>query len=391
MNPQDFTEDAPGELVRNADGHWAFSPRDLPGPIEYTPDLVADLVDAEHALGRLVGKAADLPDPQIVTRSFVRREAQLSSRIENTYARYAELAMADQEAELEERTPSLREVRNNERALTFALTAVREQGRPVSLSLLREMHAMLMVGVRGEEQRPGQFRRVQAYIGRSHDIRDAAFVPPPHYLVNDAMESLERFIRQPDRTPALLRSAMIHYQFETIHPFADGNGRTGRALILLLLCEEGKLPLPVLNPSLYMEHNRGDYYQGLREVSLKGDWGGWYRYYLRGIENSAKDAMERIEKITGLRAEYQTLLQRTRNSALLLRLVDHLFASPATSVTRAAELLEVDYTTASRHVARLVDAGILEEVTGRARDRVYLAKPVIAAIEGDDDGAATGG
>ena len=383
MKLADFGPDAPGKLVQNLNGQLAFVPEPLPGPLRLDTELVSLLNEAERGLGRVAGVAGTLPNPAIVTRAFVRREAQLSSKIENFHTSYADLAVAGlTPAAPAERPDAVTEVLNNEAALTFALSAIRQDGRRLNSALVRQMHAVLMRGARGASMRPGQYRDRQVFLGAGDTIDDAAFVPPPTHAVPDLMDGLDAFWEQPSDLPPLVRNAMAHYQFETIHPFLDGNGRTGRALVLLMMCADGQLPHPTLNPSLHMERSRPEYYRRLREVSTLNKWSAWIKFFARSVAAVSDDAIRRIEAIRQLQAQYHARLRQRGRSALLLTLVDHLFVEQAVNIPLAAEHLGgVKFDTAARHVATLVESGILTEVTGRERDRVFVAEEIIRAIQ----------
>src|SRR5437867_571393 len=374
-----------GELIRNLGGQLTYVPKRLPGPLRLDWELNHLLNVAERALGRLVGVGQTLPDPRIVVHSFIRREAQLSSRIENTHADISDLALFEQAPAVEKRVPDVREVHNNERALTYGLESVQQHGREIGLPLIKDMHDLLVRGVRGGEKRPGQFRNVQVIIGRTERIDDARYVPPPPGKVHELMEQLESYIKSPGDLPPIARAAMIHYQFEAIHPFEDGNGRIGRVLILLLLCAEKVLPLPLLNPSAFLEAHRDEYYQHLLDVSRKGAWAEWVKFFARGIETAAMDAVVRIDRLRRLQAEYYGKLQTARSSALLLKLVDELFVRQAITTTQAAHVMGVAYVSAQSSIDKLVAAGILREITGQRRNKVYLADGIIAAVGGGSE------
>ena len=382
MQVDNFSKDMPGRLVRNLDGQWTFVPNPLPGELVWSNELGSALSAADRALGRLMGVGLTLPNPRIVVRSFLRREAELSSRIENTFASLSDLALFDQTQSVEQRVPDVREVANNEKALAFGLEAVENRRRRVSISLIKEMHRLLLADVRGEDKQPGQFRSRQVHVGRTTRIEDARFVPAPPMLVPELMDQLINYIHSPSALPPLARSAMIHYQFETIHPFADGNGRIGRVLILMLLCAEKILPLPLLNPSAFLERHREEYYQHLGEVSRGGAWTPWVSFFARGIADEATDAIERIDRLRNLQADYLRRLQSVRASSLLLRLVDELFITPVITVNRTAELLEVGYTSALKNIDRLLKTGIAWEISGKGRGRLYFAGEIIEAVEG---------
>lgn len=382
MQASAFTKDAPGKLVRNMAGKLTFIPSPLPGTFAWDNEMVAILSAAERALGRLIGIGQTLPNPRLVLRSFLRREAELSSRIENTFASFSDLALFDQTQSVEQRVPDVREVANNEAALTFGLESVQEHHREISLSLIKQMHHLLLTDVRGGEKEPGQFRTIQVHIGRSDSIDEATYVPPPPLQVPDLMEQLVAYIRTPSDLPPLVRSAMIHYQFEAIHPFADGNGRIGRVLILMLLCAEKVLPLPILNPSAFLERHRDQYYRHLLDISCKGRWSEWIKFFIRGMASEAMDAVERIDRLRSLQADFLRRLQKARASSMLLRLLDELFVQQTLTVKRAAELLGVGYTSALKNIGKLVDARIVWEITSRERNRIFFAGEIVEAVEG---------
>jgi Fic family protein len=380
MQVSDFTEDKPGELVRNFAGDWCFLPAPLPGKFVWTDEIVSSLNAAGQAIGRLVGVGRGLPNPKLLVRTFLQREAELSSRIEGTHAGLRDLVLFEQTQSIEERVPDVREVHNNLRALEYGLDQVRH--RPVSLNLIRQMHQILLKDVRGQDKTPGQFRTIQAHIGRSPRIEEATFVPAPPHAIAPAMEALESFIQSPSGVPPLVRVAMIHYQFEAIHPFADGNGRIGRVLILLLMFTEKILNLPLLNPSAFLERHRQEYYRHLLQISQRGAWSEWLTFFSRGVAQEAADAVDRVEKLDGLRTEYQKKIQTARTSALLPKLVDQLFFNPAITANSAARVLGVRFNSAQKTIDKLVKLGILKEHTGQKRYRVYVASNILKAIVG---------
>ncbi|WP_287418153.1 Fic/DOC family N-terminal domain-containing protein, partial [Oceanithermus sp.] len=278
MDSEDFTPAAPGRLVGIGPGLWAFAPDPLPPKLEWTSELVRALAEAERALGELAGLGRTLPNPYLFTQPFLRREAVLSSRIEGTQASLADLyAFEAQPAlfALPEQRNDVLEVRNYVRALEHGLARLREL--PLCLRLLREMHAILLEGARGQNRAPGEFRRVQNWIGGSGSIEDAVYVPPPPGEILSALDALEKYLNGESPYPALVDVALVHYQFEAIHPFLDGNGRIGRLLITLMLIERGLLHEPLLYLSAYFERQREHYYRLLLEVSQKGAWEAWVR------------------------------------------------------------------------------------------------------------------
>jgi len=238
-----------------------------------------------------------------------------------------------------------------------------------------------MEGVRGSDRHPGQFRRCQNWIGTGHRIEDATYVPPPPDRLQRLLDAFERFVNTPIDMPLLVRLAMIHYQFEAIHPFEDGNGRLGRLLISLLLDSERALPYPVLYLSAYLEHHRSEYYGHLLRVSQSGAWAEWVAFFLRGVADQSIDAVERAQQLVGLRERWGSSLQRARTSALLLKLLDGLFHNPFVNLARAVKLLEVRAQSAQNNIDQLVEQGILTEMTGRRRNRIYAAREILGILE----------
>lgn len=381
MRIEDFKPTSAGKIILNLEGHYAFIPNDLPPTISWTSELVSAVTDATRRIGELAGLGRKLPDPRRLVRMFLRREAELSSRIENTFARVQTMVLFEDVPKVERETPSVREVDNNFQSLEFAVQSV--EYRPVTRSLIKEMHAILLNDVRGHDKTPGQFRTVQAHIGRSSDIKQARFVPVPPHAIEPCMEQLEKYLNTRDNLPTVIRAALAHYQFEAIHPFADGNGRIGRVLLLLQLVNEGVLPAPLLNPSAQLELRRQDYYDHLLAVSQTGDWTNWIIFFAQGLATEAMDAATRVEKMEALRLDYHARVRAPRASALLPKLIDELFISPSVTVKRVAEMLDISRESASPLIDRLVRHQILREVTGQQRGRVYLAQGVVDLFSTD--------
>lgn len=374
MRRKDFTSRSAGRLVKNFDGDLAFVPANLPPAIAWSNSLISAVSHANQRLGELAGLGRNLPNPKRLMRMFLRREAELSSLIENTFAPVQSMLLFEQLPAVEHEVPSVREVHNNFQVLEFAISGV---DRRITRSLIKEMHAILLRGVRGSDKTPGKFRTSQAHIGTTQNIRQARFVPSPPYAIDSCMEDLEKYINAKDELPAIVRAAFVHYQFEAIHPFADGNGRVGRALLLLQLVREGLLPAPLFNPSAQLEAHRQEYYDRLLGVSQQGQWPQWIDFFARSLADEAADAVLRIEELESLRARYHLAVRMPRASALLPRLVDELFVQPSVTIRKTAELLQVTQPAAYQLLNRLVDAKIVREVTGRARNRVYLAQEIV--------------
>ena len=379
MQPEDFAPSQRGFLLHSPNDYWAFVPPSLPARLSLSADLVQALSEADRAIGELSGVGTWLPDPYILIAPFLRREAVLSSRIEGTEATVTDLVLFEAQAPTAPRTDDVHEVGNYVIALEQATDPDRQL--PLSLRVIRDIHHTLMTGVRGDRATPGEFRRSQNWIGPPGCLlADATFVPPPVDEMTTCLHDLEMYLHATVPIPPLVRIAAVHYQFEAIHPFLDGNGRVGRLLISLLLQEWGLLPKPLLYLSAFFESRRDEYYDRLLMVSTHGDWESWLRFFLEGVAAGSTDVIDRARKMIGLRQEYHRRLQVTRSSALLLKLVDHLFESPAIRITMAQEHLGVTFRAASLNVQKLVDAGILHEVTGRARDRVFVAREILALL-----------
>jgi Fic family protein len=382
MDPNDFSSSSPGRVLRTPQGYWAFIPNQLPPTIEWSTSLISVLGEAERNLGRLASLADTLPSPHILVRPFIRREAVLSSRIEGTRASLVDLYQYES-AQLSffEDTSDVREVHNYVRALDFGLE--RSKTLPIRLRLIREMHGILMEGVRGEYLTPGEFRRSQNWIGPpGSTIESATIVPPPVDEMYPALDSLEKFIHAPSDIPQLARAGMIHYQFEAIHPFLDGNGRVGRLLVILLLIEWGLISQPLLYLSAFFEAHRLDYYDRLLAVSQRGEWENWLHFFLKGVSSQSQDAITRIERTGRLRGVYRERLRTERAAPRLLQTLDVLFERPILNIRQLESSLGVPYRTAQRYIERLEEIGIIREVTGHARNRLYRADEIIRALEG---------
>ena len=367
-----------GRTIRCAGGYRAFLPAPLPPPIGWNDTLAMALSSADLAVGRLAGEGSRFPNPHLFIRSFVRREAVLSSRIEGTRTTLAELLAAEAGAKDAADSADLREVANYVAALEYGLD--RLDTLSLSLRLIREIHGRLMRGVRGDSATPGEFRRSQNWIGPPGcTLDDASYVPPPPDELMDCLDALERFLHD-DSLPVLVHAALAHAQFEAIHPFLDGNGRVGRLLITLLLAERGILPSPLLYLSAYFEETREDYYAHLLAITEAGAWEDWLVYFLRGVRLQADDALARIEHLDTLHESWRDDL----GDALSPRLneVLSLFVeSPFWTVGEIGKTLGIAYTTARRAVDRLEEADIVSPSGPSKRNRVYCARAVLAALD----------
>jgi Fic family protein len=365
-------------MIRCPEGHAALLPDPLPPSLEWSLGLVRALSDADRAIGRLAGESGRLPNPHLLLRPFLRREAVLSSRIEGTQATLGELLAAEAGAAVERAPEDLHEVGNYVSALEFGVE--RLKSLPLSLRLVRELHAHLMAGVRGGHATPGEFRRSQNWIGPAGcTLANASYVPPPPAELPAVLGAWEGFLH--DRTlPPLVHAALCHYQFEAIHPFLDGNGRIGRLLVTLLLVERGILPTPLLYLSAFFEATRQEYYDRLLAVSARGAWEEWLGYFLNGVARQAEDALSRAERINGLLGAWRLAAAGSPSKATTA-LVDRLAENPFWTVTRAAERLGVAYTTAQRAVEKLVALSILAPTSEARRDRGYCCREILQILE----------
>ena len=368
-----------GRRVRCAGGYWAYVPAPLPPPIAWDGGLTAALSSADRAIGRLAGEGRRLPNPHLLIRSFVRREAVLSSRIEGTQATLGELLAAEAGATVDRSPADLREVANYVAALEYGVARLRTL--PLSLRLVRELHGKLMRGVRGNVSTPGEFRRTQNWIGPAGwTLAEATFVPPPAAELMQCLGPWEKFLHD-DSLPPLIHAALAHSQFEAIHPFIDGNGRVGRLLITLQLVAKGVLPVPLLYLSAFFEATREEYYTRLLAVTEKGEWEEWLAYFLRGVAQQSEDALMRIQRIDDLLREWRERIAKAP-SRLPGKTIEFFAENPFWTVKKLAERLDVAFTTAQRAMDRLERAGIVTLTVEAKRNRVYCARAILEILEG---------
>ena len=360
-----------GMYRRQPTGYRAFIPAPLPPdpPIRMDPEVTRLLSDADRALGRLDGVASILPNPELFVAMYVRHEAVLSSQIEGTQSTLEDVLEFEAEGPREDRPRDVEEVVNYVRAMNHGLERLTEL--PLSLRLIREVHKELLAGVRGADRAPGEFRRSQNWIGPPGcTLADAEFVPPPPGEMEQALDAFERFLRDRGSLPALIHGALAHAQFETIHPFLDGNGRIGRLLITLLLCERQILARPLLYLSYYFKAHRAQYYDRLTAVRNDGDWEGWVRFFLRGVYEVSLGATETTRAILKMReAHRERIASEASGAANGIRLLDYLYQRPVISVRLAEEHLGCSYATAANVIGTLEGLGLLREFTGRRRNR----------------------
>jgi len=389
MNPDIFRNSPSGRVIQVGQGpaaYWACVPNPLPPPLSFDAPLIRQLSDADRALGELAGLGRSLPNPHLLIQPFIRREAVLSSRIEGTQADLADLyAFEAGQLPLPGIKPAppeddVREVHNYVRALEYGLQ--RLNTLPVSLRLIREVHERLLQGVRGNQATPGEFRHTQNWIGPAGcSLNDAPFVPPPVEEMHAALNALEQYLHTEDNLPPLIRLALIHYQFEAVHPFIDGNGRIGRLLISLLSVHWDLLPSPLLYLSAFFEKHRQDYYDLLMAVSARGAWRDWIEFFLRGVADQARDALVRAKRLQDLQLAWRTKYQRARGAGLLLGIVDALFAVPVLTPRQVVQQLRVSHPAAMQALRRLEQDQILKEISGKQRNRLYVAPEIVQVLE----------
>lgn len=355
------------------EGVRAFVPHPLPPEpaLQLTGALLQQLEQAHLALGRLDSVTTLLPDTGLFLYTYVRKEAVLSSQIEGTQSSLSDLLLFELEQAAGAPLDDVREVSNYVAAMQHGLDRLRE-GMPMSNRLLREIHGKLLARGRGSDKQPGEFRTSQNWIGGTRP-GNAAFVPPPPDLVPEGMGELEKFLHaRHDGLPTLVRAALAHVQFETIHPFLDGNGRIGRLLITLLLCEAGVLRTPMLYLSLYFKQHRQEYYGLLDTVRAVGDFEAWLSFFLKGVVTTAAGAFETVRRLTDLFATDRTLIRtQGRKAGSALRVHEALQRRPVTRLQDAAVATGLTFPTASVGMQVLVHLGIANEVTGRQRNRVF--------------------
>lgn len=362
-----MTTTTAGEAVR------AFIPAPLPPvpPLDLSGKRQRLLEQALLACGRLDGVTAVLPDPDLFLYTYVRREAVLSSQIEGTQSSLSDLLLFELHDAPGVPIDEVVEVSNYVAALEHGMNRLRE-GFPLSGRLLREVHGALLARGRGADKLPGEFRRSQNWIGGTRP-GNAQYVPPPPERIGECLAGLERFIHaQGDGTPALVRAALAHVQFETIHAFLDGNGRVGRLLIVLMLADAGVLHRPLLYLSLYLKQHRGEYYRLLDAVRADGDWEAWIDFFLEGVIQTANGAVDTAHRLLALFGEDAARIQTAgRVAANALRVFDALRGRPVVTITAVARRMGTNFATVSRAMAVLTKLGITEEITGRRRERVF--------------------
>lgn len=360
-------------------GYKAFSPQNLPPnpPLMMGEKLKKLLVLTEQKLAELNGIGFSLPNPDLFIVMAIRKEALLSSQIEGTQATMTDILTYETWAEVDN-LDDVQEVVNYVKALHHGIS--RLDKLPLCTRIVKECHGILLNSVRGFEKTPGEFRKSQNWIGQS--LKKAIFVPPPHTQVPESIGDLERFINSDDLLPLLVKCALIHYQFETIHPFLDGNGRIGRLLIDLFVHWKGLLHKPLMYTSLFFKQNRQEYFDRLMMIRTSGDFEQWVEFFLKGMLWSAEHAVEKIKQILLLQEKLkQTILKEKKASLRSIQLLDILFVSPLTTVNNIAEKLGISFQAASEQTKLFLQLGILEELTGQKRGRRFAFAPYLKIVE----------
>ncbi|WP_436757900.1 Fic family protein [Streptosporangium sp. V21-05] len=382
MDPQRFVSDEYGHVAKHSDDKWAFwfyRPNTMPRELNLSADTVLALSRADRALGRLSGTGRLLKDPSVLLHPYMTREAVSSSRIEGTVASLSEVFQAEASDEPSE-DEEVNEVLNYQRALDRGLKLL--ESTNMGIAIAREVHRVLLTGVRGEEKKPGEFRDGPVWIGSATDSPEtAAFVPPTPDHLDESLADWDDFIRNSRRLPPLVRCALMHYQFETIHPFFDGNGRVGRLLIILMLTEQQLLPTPLLYVSPYMEARRREYYGHLQAVREEGRLEEWIQFFLTAVEKQAEDAENRVVKLFKLREHYRNELLGTRSRAI--EVVELLFSNPFLTVRRVERALNITNQGARNLIEAVEKRGWISRIgsIGRAGRLYWVGDEVFETIQ----------
>ena len=381
MNPETFKNSTAGKCTRTISRppYWAYVPNPLPPKIEVDWELASLLSKADITLGKLSGAGQLLPNPNLLISPFIRREAVMSSRIENTQSGLEDLFLFEADETDPPPVSDVKEVINYVRAMEYGIKRLPEL--PISSRLICEIHEILMEEVRGERATPGLLRTSQNWIGSPGcTLMDATYVPPPVPEMKQCFSDLEKYIHSAPQEPALIQCALVHYQFEAIHPFLDGNGRIGRLLITFMLLERKLLSQPLLYLSDFFEQHRDEYYELLLNVSQKGDWKAWFTFFLNGVRQQSEDALLTVQELLDLQNRYRAIATGPRVPKVVNRLIEYLFASPIISISVLSKAWKITYSTVQRGVDYLIEKDILREITGGQRNRLFVAREILNII-----------
>ena len=381
MNQEDFKNATAGKCIRTKTRppYWAYVPHPLPPKIEMDWELANLLSKADIKLGELSGAGQLLTNPHLLISTFIRREAVMSSRIENTQSGLDDLFFFEADETEPSPVSDVKEIINYVRAMEYGIERLEDSS--ISYSLICKIHSILMEGTRSEHATPGSMRIRQNWIGSPGcTLMDATYVPPPVPEMKRCFSDLEKYIHSNAKEPALIQCALVHYQFEAIHPFVDGNGRIGRLLITFMLLEKGLLSRPLLYLSDFFERHRNEYYELLLNVSQEGDWKAWLTFFLNGIRQQSEDALLTVQKLLDLQNRYRVLAAGRRVPKVVNSLIDYLFAKPIISISELSKAWKMTFPSVQRGVNYLIGKGKLREVTGQRRNRLFVAHEICDII-----------
>jgi len=374
--------DRAGYLVEQSGKYRVFIPKPLPPepPLTMDDELIDLLSRANLSIARFDGLTANLPNRDLFVAMFVKKEALMSSQIEGTQASLEGVLEFEADMTPRDNIDDIVEVVNYVKAMNYGIERLKEF--PMSLRLIREIHEILLQGARGRDKNPGEFRTSQNWIGpRGATLRDAFYIPPPHIEAKEAMGELEKFIHKEDSTPDLIKAALIHSQFETIHPFLDGNGRVGRLLIIFYLVWRGVISQPLLYLSYFLKMNQGEYYEKLTKIRTNGDFEGWIKFVLKGIIETSTEQVKTANEIIALREDLLKKLYREANGSIYsVRLVDLLFVKPIISTNDIVEEFSITKETANQLIRKFEADGIIKEITGKKRYMIFVFSKYVEII-----------
>jgi Fic family protein len=373
--------DRAGNYVSQIGGYRAFVPKPLPPdpPIQLNNEMILLLSEAATALGRLDGMSATLPNVDLFVAMYVNKEAVLSSQIEGTQASLVDVLAFEADAAFPDNPQDIEEVINYINALNYGLEQL--DNIPLSLRLIREIHHLLMQGVRGADRHPGEFRTLQNWIGNPGDTKETAkFVPPSPADMDRALDDLEKFLHKEVSLPLLIKVGLVHAQFETIHPFLDGNGRVGRLLITFILCSEGVLRKPLLYLSHFFKMHRLEYYRRLQKIRDEGDWESWLKFFLQGVNEVAQQATTTANNIVQLRERHREIIATNfpRSAGPAYQLLEYLYKRPIITVNGATTVTGLSYQNANRLVLKFQEIGLLRQMDTYQRNRRFVYSDYLA-------------
>ena len=370
-----------GAFGHNENQQLIFIPNKLPPPMFYDAEFVMLLAKAERKVGELKGKGSELENPHVLIRAYLKREAVLSSKIEGTLASLEDLNKHEAVGNIGKSDVDnlgLLEVINYVYALEESLELVSNPDQKIDLDILKKAHGRLMKGVRGQDKNPGEFRQQQNWIVKTQGTKQQIiYTPPSPEIILELLHDLEKFFQtNHEQLSTLIQCAIIHYQFEAIHPFLDGNGRIGRLLLPIILYKKGILPEPLLYLSAYFDKHQEEYYNGLLDVSQKSKWRDWIKFFLRAFIEQADETIKNIQRLEDLKRKYKEMLRKKNTSSNVVLLMEHLFANPYITIPKAKDFLNVTYPSAKNAIMMLVDSGVLKQTDIVYSSKVFLAEEI---------------